>query len=306
MLEIDRTLDAWAAQGDTDAAHKTLADIRVALGRTAWPYGVTYDAYLAGSYATGTNTTDDGIVDVVCELTSTFAEDTTLLPTSELEALRAHYEPKPYGLNHLVFDAFEALRAYYGAEAVSTDGAFVRIAAGPYNLAARVLPCVQHRRYLRFLNVAEEEYEAGVAFRDAHGGAVWYPRAHVANVATKNVATDGWFLGTVRLFKRAAAPLISGATSWRIESLLSNVPDGVFGFRIRETVEGAVRWLAWAEMGPFRCADGRTPLFGPDAWSVEDARRVVTQLRDLIGVRPEVRLEPVVTLDRTEREQQPR
>lgn len=84
MTISEAQLEVWANQGAVVLSKQTHESIRLALAAdSSLIKGKDYEIYLQGSYRNTTNIRGDSDVDIVVELKSTFAPDTSLLSAFE-------------------------------------------------------------------------------------------------------------------------------------------------------------------------------------------------------------------------------
>lgn len=260
-------LETWSNQGATVTSAATHKSIRQALKSHDWPEGMRYRIYLQGSYANSTNIRGNSDVDVVVEATSVNYSNLTAAEKEELGIGKG-----AYGWREFREEVVEALREYYGAEAVDMAGSkSLKLAAGSGRLAADVVPCVKYKRYKDLKVVVE-----GITFWsvDTNEQIINYPKKHLEYGAAKNGEdqTNGWFKPTVRVFKNARERVIEGDDELRkkypsyfIECLLYNASNGCFGGNFQDTFiavvnelderlgDGDERWV---------CQNGHQWLFG--------------------------------------------
>lgn len=144
MAIPEAQLQTWANQGATDSAQRTHTSPRSALDAyKKWPAGVTYDAYLQGSYRNTTNIRGDSDVDLVAELTSVQYSNLT-----EAEKSFLKLEPAAYKWNDFRTDVIAALTEYYGGQFVDTSGKkSVKVLPNSGRLQADVVVTVTYRYY---------------------------------------------------------------------------------------------------------------------------------------------------------------
>ena len=251
---------------------------------------MTYDFYLQGSYRNHTNIRGDSDVDVVLELTSAFHYDASLLSPSEQSALAASFYSATYGWNDFSRETFKALDGGFGQELVAQGNKAIKLEAVPPRLAADVVVCMTHRRYINY-----DAYAEGIAFWALHDKrwVVNFPKAHYENGAAKSSRTGDRYKRTVRMFKNARNYLESDhrigqglAPSYFVECLLYNAPHSAFQPSFQETYRSVVNWMLQTDLKELVCQNGRQYLFGtsPEQWSVADAdsfaRHLVTLWND--------------------------
>jgi hypothetical protein len=258
--------------------------IRNALARyKGWTKETKYDIFLQGSYKNDTNLRRDSDVDVVVQLAARLRPRVAALIRLQLEQDQAHklaHERWQSFHNHVL----KALRATYGTEAVTPGRKSLKLAKGKIPALADVVVTLR--------------YETGLAFYlpDERRWVVSYPQQHHTRGLKKELATNGQYKRTIRMFKAARNHLIDNhairnrtAPSYFIECLVYNVPNGLFKPSLGQSYCGVVEYLASAGLQQFECQNGVRELFGPsrDLWSVDEAQRFVSALARLWEKWPE-------------------
>ncbi|HTW92529.1 MAG TPA: nucleotidyltransferase [bacterium] len=278
-------LEAWSHQGPVATALKACASVRAALDAfDQWPDDVWLEPYLRGSYNNDTNISGDSDVDLVVQLNSTFR---TNLSSEQKAAYKIR--PATYPLRELRKDVRKAFTAYYGEFEVESKGNAIMVMTSFPPTA--VIPALAYRRYPAAPRNGDDYAEGMIYYEfESKRWVVDYPKQHAEGVTAKQKATHGWFKPTVRVFKNIRWQLlevgalnINDASSYFIECLLGNVPEGKFGPTYGDTVAESHDWLVQADMAPFKCLNGITPLFGttPDCWSTKKALRFLAAVRAL-------------------------
>lgn len=278
-------LEAWSHQGPVASALKSCASVRAALDAyDKWSDEVRVEPYLRGSYNNDTNISGDSDVDIVVQLNSTFR-------TNLSNEQKAAYKIKPatYPLRELRKDVHKALSDYYGELEVEANGNAIMVMTSFPPTA--VLPALAYRHYTAAPRDVDD-YVEGMIYYDVESKrwVVNYPKQHAEKVIARHKATRGWFKPSVRVFKNIRSQLlevgalnINDTSSYFIECLLGNVPDSKFGPSYGDTVAESHDWLVQADLAPFKCLNGITPLFGatPDCWSTKKALRFLAAVRTL-------------------------
>ncbi len=287
MTIPESQLNRWADHGSQDASKRTHETIRRVLAAHQWPEGTRYDFYLQGSYSNDTNIRRDSDVDVVLELTSAFMHDIDSLSPYDKNTIMSSFQPPPYGWNDFRRDTLKALEGGFGKRAVAQGNKCIKLKADSTRLAADVVVCIRHRRY-----VNQFTYNEGIALYALHDKRwiVNYPREHHMNGAAKGRRTGQRYKRTVRMFKAARNHLHSSglirsglAPSYFLECLLYNVPDMTFQVQLQETYRSIVNWMIQIDLRSLTCQNERQNLFGPspDQWDVTDAKTLVGQFANL-------------------------
>lgn len=271
-------LSRWSDHGPQDASIRTHQAIRRVLDGYSWPTGVKYDFYLQGSYRNDTNIRGDSDVDVVLELQSTFRHDTGVLSEYDRGRLLGSFGPATYDWNDFRRDGLKALETGFGKHLVAQGNKSIKLKANPPRLAADIVVCMEHRRY-----VSEQSYVEGMTFyalRDKRW-VVNYPKEHYKNGASKSRRTGDRYKRTVRMFKNARNYLETNhamssklAPSYFAECLLYNAPDTAFHYGFQDTYCAVVNWMVNAHLQELACQNQQQYLFGPspEQWSMTDAK----------------------------------
>jgi hypothetical protein len=286
-------LETWSHQGAVTTAKATHESIRNALDSYERPNSVNFEVYLQGSYKNSTNIREDSDVDIVVQLNSTFQGNTSALSEYEKNLYEAAYSNAAYSWENFRTDVLKALRAYYGASAISEGNKSLKVASGSGRLPADVVICLQYRKYQSFRNIKDQQYVEGIVFYTRENCRVInFPKPHYDNGVEKNakLSTNGWYKPSVRLFKNARTYLIDHnviakdlVPSYFLECLIYNVPDEKFGSNYQGTFCDVVNWLAKADFDDFVCQNEQLLLFGdtPEQWSIDNAKRLMQELIEL-------------------------
>ncbi len=277
-------LSGWSHHGAQDSAKNTHERIRRVLAAHGWPAGMTYDFYLQGSYRNDTNIRGDSDVDIVLEMTSTFNYDTTSLTDWDRRRVEDSFVPAQHEWNAFRREALKTLSSEFGDDMVAQGNKCIKLKKDPPRLAADVVVCNDHRKY-----VNAYQYIEGVALyalRDKRW-IVNYPKLYYRNGADKSRSTSDRFKRTVRMFKNARNRLVTDgriseelAPSYFIECLVYNAPDSAFKTGFQDTYCDIVNWIVQNDLGGLMCQNGQMPLFGPtpEQWSLADAKALGSAL----------------------------
>ena len=287
MTIPESQLSRWADHGSQEASKRTHETIRRVLAAHQWPEGMRHDFYLQGSYSNDTNIRGDSDVDVVVELTSAFEHDINSLSQYDRSRVMSSFQPGPYGWNDFRRETLKALEGRFGGRAVGQGNKCIKLKGSASRLAADVVVCIRHRRY-----VNQFTYNEGIALYALHDKRwiVNYPRDHHLNGADKSRRTGQRYKRTVRMFKAARNHLHSSglirsglAPSYFLECLLYNAPDMTFQMQLQETYRSIVNWMIQIDLRNFTCQNERQNLFGPslDQWDVKDAKTLAGQFANL-------------------------
>ena len=248
---------------------------------------MTYEFYLQGSYRNDTNIRGDSDVDVVLELNSVFQYDASVLSEYEYKRLSESFGAPTHDWNAFRREALKALEAGFGKGLVGQGNKSIKVKADPPRLAADLVVCMEHRRYVSY-----GSYVQGITFwalRDEHW-VVNYPKEHYKNGAAKSSRTYDRYKRTVRMFKNARnrledtnriSPRLS--PSYFLECLLYNAPDSAFQRSFQETFCSIVNWMNQMNIEGAVCQNGQQYLFGPapEQWSLESATTLASKLVEL-------------------------
>ena len=287
MAIPESQLSGWSHHGPQDSSKRTHEAIRGVLDAYQWPPGMTYDFYLQGSYRNDTNISGDSDVDVVLEMTSAFRYDASALFQYEQASLASSFPPALYDWNDFRRETLKALESGFGGGMVGQGNKAIKLKADPPRLAADVVVCMGHRRYISY-----SSYVEGITFwalRDKRW-IVNYPKEHYKNGAAKSSRTWDRYKRTVRMFKNARNHLESTgrlsadlAPSYFVECLIYNAPDSAFQSSFQETYRSIVTWIIQTNLDGFACQNGQQRLFGSSAeqWAVMNAKTFANQLTSL-------------------------
>jgi predicted nucleotidyltransferase len=98
-----------------------------------------HEVYLQGSYKNDTNIRGDSDVDIVVQLNETFYRDLDDLSTDDRQRYEAAYGTGTYSIDQFDADVQTALRAYFGASAVTPNNKCVTVSGGNGRLSADVV-----------------------------------------------------------------------------------------------------------------------------------------------------------------------
>lgn len=290
MTIPESQLETWCHQWATTSSQNTHQSIRNALSAYNWPIGVRYDDYLQGSYRNTTNIRANSDIDLVVELESSFNYDDSLLSATERQLRRQEYLDSNYGFPQFKADVLLALQNYYGADRVRIGRKSLKVTT-PY-LAADVVPCIQYRKYQRFINLQDQSYIEGIQFYVSNEGrwVINYPKLHYEHGTYKSSATSQRFKRTVRLFKNSRSYMAERnrietglAPSYFVECLIYNVPHDKFRPGFQDTFVDIVNWLETAPFVTMLCQNEQTYLFGTtdEQWSETNAHILRNALVEL-------------------------
>jgi hypothetical protein len=300
----ENQLVTWSRQGATKTAQETHEYIRRAIKASSSPLiqrgftegpGRDFEIYLQGSYKNTTNIRGDSDVDVVVQFNLTSSGDTSLLNIYEQQLWASDFVAATYRWSDFRADVLAALRSYCGWQNVDATGnKSLKLKKIDGKLAADIVPCIQHRKYVSFYGT-NRSYIEGVQFwtQRENRAVVNFPKVHFKNGAAKNAAdkTNGNYKPIVRMFKNARSSLASSgviskdvAPSYFLECLLYNVPDHLFVSNLQQSYIGILGWLLDAfndgSANSFSCQNEQTLLFGTteEQWIKTDALELLKGL----------------------------
>lgn len=277
----DLTLEAWATAPDDKPVQRAYEQIKKAISASTALQSRRIDVYLQGSYRNRTHIKENSDVDVVIELQSTFSPDISYLAPQEKQLFNNTFPSSSYSFWDLRKDAEDALIGYFGAKAVSFGNKSIKIAGTQERSNADVVPCLEHRKYIRFRG-ADEPYIRGIKFytRLENSEIVNWPKVHFDNGAAKNSRTGSMYKSLVRICKNLRDFLIAEghlgvevAPSYFLECLLYNMPDNRYEPSYGKSLKAAASFLKQANLNEFCCVNEQDHLFDPPkGWDINKAR----------------------------------
>jgi len=287
-------LETWTNPGADDSATTTYNRVKNGLESSESVLEEkekSYEVYLQGSYKNSTNIYADSDVDLVVQLNSTYRRDLSRLSSTQKSKYKDSISKASYGWEDFHADVVETLKDKYGSNSVTEMDLAVVLETDALPLTADIVVCQQYRRYRKFKNLSEQEYDEGIVFWNLSTDKrlISYPKIHYENGAEKNDSTYGRYRETVRLFKNARSYLVSQgaisedlASSFYIECLLYNAPSTKYKHDLQNRYTEIVNWLVEAQLKSFKCQNGIQDLFGNTTeWTTGDARKFIQKLVDL-------------------------
>jgi len=255
----EQQLERWTTLGAQDGSRDTYASIKYALSSSSSVIKTgDYDIYLQGSYPNSTNIRGDSDVDVVLQLNATMFSDTSSLTVLEKQLYEGAVSPASYYWADFRQDVLCSLKNYYGTNQISDGKKSIKIKANTNRLAADVVPCIQFRKYKKFLGPHDEEFVEGITFWSNEypfQQIINYPKVHIDNGAAKNKRANQYYKRTVRMFKNARNALIDKgwitsktAPSYFLECLIYNAADSHFSTSLESTFIDVLSDLANGEL----------------------------------------------------------
>jgi hypothetical protein len=215
---------------------RTEDQIRQALRNYEPLQGKPYQIYTKGSYANNTNVRLNYDVDIAVEYRGYFYSDLMLeLTGHDKSEVGVVDSTDTYTRDEFKADILGALKAAFGASAISTGKIAYRVRENKTTLPADVVPCWEYRRYERIEN-GTPVFSIGARVFPSDGGYKDnYPKLQLDNGTAKNNRTNYRYKWMVRALKRLQTKLVQDGLlkqelpSYLIECLVYNVPDASFG-----------------------------------------------------------------------------
>ena len=228
------TLSSWTRPA-SDAEDERHDNTRRAIVETIRGSAAFNDAnlsvYAKGSYPNHTNVVRDSDVDIAVEMTSilklNFEHDAAGMRMQDfgIEPYSRRYDP-----DDLKNDVEAALKAKFGASAVTRGNKALHVRQTSTRLAADVVPCYTARIYIDRYG----KHVEGIKIEPDRGAAIHnFPAQHLSEGRAKNTNTTRRYKSVVRILKRlenkmVAEDVIQVVPSFLIESLVWNTPNSIF------------------------------------------------------------------------------
>lgn len=224
-------LARWAAspsQSERDRMDNAERAIRDAIAASEKLRARDIKVFAQGSYRNRVNVRQDSDVDIAVVCKNTFFWDGQ--PGQTLASLG--YHSATYHFDDFRRELGEALFSYFGSGVVTPGDKAFDVEANTYRVDADVAPFFQYRRF----DAAGNFYE-GVEMRTRSGNRlINWPDQHYENGVAKNARTNRNYKACVRILKSIRYSMqadgyqsAKDATSFLMECLIWNVPDGDFG-----------------------------------------------------------------------------
>lgn len=295
MAISEQQLVTWSNRGADSAAAATYGSIRSALeGPNSSIAHRNIDIYLQGSYRNATNVRGDSDVDVVVQLNETFQWDPGQLGDEGRRRIDIAYRSATYTFADFRSDVLVTLQRTYRAGNVTSNNKCITVGGSGSRLTADVVPCLEYRRFTRFVSPEDRSYVPGIVFyaeRDFRR-IINFPKVHLHNGEDKNQAarTGGRFKPVVRMFKNARTAAVDrglldyGKTpSYFLECFVYNASDASFGSTLTSSYVSVLRDVTSQNWALLQCENEQLPLIGdtPEQWSQPDAIATVDALLNL-------------------------
>jgi hypothetical protein len=218
------------------------------------------------------------------QFNESYYHDTSALPPDQL---RLFHAITPVSATYAAWFAFQsqvigALQARSQA-GVSVGQKSIQIAGPSGHAKIHVIVGYQYRHYIKF-TLHDPKYLEGILFFTKDGtGLISYPKVHYENSLRKDERSGGRFKQFVRIFKQIKRCLVESgqiseqlAPSYRIEGLLSNIPDEALkSSAFCEGMEAIVQAVRHSDLAQWKTVCGLHPLCGQRQWDLADARRFI-------------------------------
>lgn len=288
--------ETWAAppsQTEIDERDRTEKQISDAL--KAWPAVArrNYRLFVKGSYRSRTNIRRGSDIDIGVELVGATTTGQSFIVGRELQAKHLNDAqlglvdaPVEYAHAMLSFkdDCLAALTSAFGPAMVTRNNKCITVSEKSTTLPADVVPCTTYRRF----DSARASYD-GIEIRPDRGTKVVnWPAQDYDNGVAKNSRTSKRYKRVVRGLKALEDRMCEQGhpetSSWLIECLVYNVPDGAFSSPTNYlNVLSALLWLVenlGTSAGPsnFMEVNELKRLFAPaQPWTASDASQFVSR-----------------------------
>lgn len=278
-------LQTWANAPASSKIQHTHEQIRKALGQSVSLSQRSYDPYLQGSYANSTNIKVDSDVDLVVELSSTFAHDTSKLNEVQKALFHSIYPGATYHWIDFRNDVKAALVFYFGPGKIVDGNKSLKLVGDNNLLNADIVPCLEYRKYTSFDLNNKDDFVSGMKFWTVKEGTeiINYPKVHIENGESKNSErrTDSLYKDIVRVMKNIRRRLVEDrnfdpkvAPSYFIECAIYNTPDIHFADSHKDSLELVFDFLnRRCDASKLITVSHQHLLFGtnPWQWNMEDA-----------------------------------
>ena len=249
-----------------------------------------FEVYLQGSYKNSTNIRFDSDIDIVVQLNSVRSVDSSQLSFNEKALVDKNYSDSAYSFKEFKTDIFNAIKKYFWWE-VSYWNKCIKIKGNTYRVDADLIPCFQHRRYMRFgVLESERQYKEGMKLYDTSNNEpiINFPKEHYRNGCAKNKDTEWNYKAMVRVCKNIKYNLVESGVIWAnvapsyfIENLVYNCSAHCFNgsytsqlLSIFQFVYDAIekKRIQW-----FICANEEDLLISSKTWNIDDLTMFITK-----------------------------
>lgn len=230
----EETLKSWykpASETEDTKINNAINMIKKAIQNSDEFDGLTYEIFIQGSYGNNTNVRVNSDVDVNVMLTSTFY---TCYPDGKNES------DYLFSKGSVTYSDYKerivrALQKKFGTENVTLANKSVKISSNSYRVNADCVISMQYRNYKAIGSTNPSKYVEGIKYISKDGQIVInYPKEHIKNGNSKNVATNYQYKKLVRIFKRVRNKMCEDnlidkdkITSFLVECLVWNIPNSI-------------------------------------------------------------------------------
>ena len=191
-----------------------------------------------GSYANNTNVKTESDVDVAVIQEDVF--------NSSYKKGRDYsdygFVKSSYSFEDFKRDIYEALVKSYGSEQVEWKSKCLLVHGNSYRVDADSVPSRRYRDYTADERISRDNFIPGIYFLSDEGEKIInYPEQHIKNGRDKNVDTNLYYKKIVRIIKKMRSlmkdkgiPSSYKVNSFKIESLLWNIPDAIYKLEGKE------------------------------------------------------------------------
>ena len=240
LVILEATLQGWTGPSSTTEKEKqdrTERMIRAAVDEHEAFSNMAFDIYAKGSYANDTNVRSDSDVDIVVECQE-------CIYWQEHDPVAGGHPPSgsydgDWTPQKLRFEVGQALRAKFGASAVTEGKAAWTVGTSTARVDADVVPCFTYQYYFE-----DGTYREGTKLFTTAGKQIEnFPKLQLMHGRAKNARTNHFYKKSVRILKRlenkmTAEGVCDNVPSYLLECLVYNVPNEVFA---RSSWRGVMR-----------------------------------------------------------------
>lgn len=224
--------------------------------------------FVQGSYANGTNIKENSDVDIAVVEEDVFSAEYRLGATmSDYGNIVMPARPKVFK-----DEVQECLESSFGEEFIERRNKSIYVYGNSYHQETDAVPSRRYKDYKQDTKNDRDNFIPGIVIiPDIGDPIVNYPEQHIINGKLKNVGTGFRYKKIVRIMKNInnlmrehAIESVSKVSSFRLESLLWNVPNEnynkytSFGFILNEIISYLNTYTS--VIGSFREANGIKPL----------------------------------------------
>ncbi|BFK23792.1 nucleotidyltransferase [Massilimicrobiota timonensis] len=248
----EETLKSWykpASETEDTKINNVINMIKKAIQSSDEFDSLKYEIFVQGSYGNNTNVRVNSDVDVNVMLTSTFF---TCYPEGKNDADYSFSEGT-ISYSDYKERVIRALKKKFGADSISLGNKSVKISSNSYRVNADCVISMQYRNYNVINSTNPNNYVEGIKYFANDGKTVInYPKEHIENGNSKNVATNHQYKKLVRIFKRVRNKMSEEGliekdkiTSFLVECLVWNIPNTTITkySTWNETVKQAIIYL---------------------------------------------------------------